>query len=76
MEWKIEGIERIVYTGHEARMSSLNNFISEQASVPTATILPIDSVEYSTEVSSKFQKNGFSQFLTNTFGLSLRHIGS
>lgn len=76
MEWKIEGIERVVFAGHEVNMNSLHNFISTQISVPSVTISPIDNVDYSAEVSSKLEGSDSSQFLNNTFGLSLRHIGS
>lgn len=76
MEWKIEGVERIIFSGTEVKIKSLQDYFSGQLALPISTLEPMANVEFTDEAHARIQKNKSTEFLWNTFGLALRHIGA
>jgi len=74
IEWKIEGIERIMFFGIEARIEALYNYLASAFTVPCNRIIPLDSMNYSEEARARIEKEGSIEHLVNAFGLALRHL--
>jgi Tfp pilus assembly PilM family ATPase len=74
MEWKIEGIERLIFTGMETEILPLYNYLASGFLVPATSINPVSEIEFSDQVSAKFQDTAAREVFCLSLGLGLRYI--
>ncbi len=74
MEWKIEGIERLIFSGIETEIGPLYNYLASGFPVPATSVKPVSQVELSDQVCAKLQGVAAREELTLSLGLGLRYI--
>jgi Tfp pilus assembly PilM family ATPase len=74
VEWKVEAVDRIFFTGLETRIDPFYNLIASSFPIPSKRIVPIEEIRFSDEVNAKIPKGAERDDFTLSFGLALRHL--